>query len=187
MNEITQQIEALLFISGEGLTIERLSKSLSIDIEEIRNSLNELKAHYKENHMLTIVDHGDKISLTTSESASLIVKQFAKEEFSGELTSAALETLAIITYKDSIKRSEIDYIRGVNSSFILRNLLVRGLIERGHDPKDSRSFIYSVSTNFLKHLGISSLKELPEYNEFANKLNEELAKSTEETADKQII
>ncbi|MEK7503143.1 MAG: SMC-Scp complex subunit ScpB, partial [Patescibacteria group bacterium] len=74
--------------------------------------------------------------------------------------------------KGPVKRSEVEYIRGVNSSFMLRNLLIRGLIERVRDPKDSRSYVYRVSRDFLKFLGITSISDLPEYGSFAKKLEE---------------
>ena len=74
-----------------------------------------------------------------------------------------METLSIILYQGPISRSDIDYIRGVNSQFILRNLLIRGLIERIDNPNDARSFLYKVSINLLANLGINKIEELPEY------------------------
>jgi segregation and condensation protein B len=78
----------------------------------------------------------------------------------------------VIAYNVPVKRSEIDYIRGVNSSFMLRNLLIRGLIERMRDPKDSRSYVYRISADFLKFLGLTSISDLPDYGSFAQKLEE---------------
>ena len=180
MNEIEKNIEALLFVSGEGMSISKLAEVLKKKDEEIEISLTELKSHLEDGHFLTILREGDKVSLVTAKDASKIVEEFAKEEFGGELTRSALETLAVVSYKGPIKRSEIDYIRGVNSSFMLRNLLIRGLIERVRDQKDSRTYVYRVSRDFLKFLGITSISDLPEYGSFAKKLEEFISSKTTE-------
>lgn len=175
MNDLEKKLEALLFVSGEGMTISKLSMVLKKKDDEIDQALSGLKNHLEDGHFLTILRDGDKVSLVTAKDASKIVEEFAKEEFGGELTRSALETLAVISYKGPIKRAEIDYIRGVNSSFMLRNLLIRGLIERVRDTKDSRTYVYRVSRDFLKFLGITSISDLPEYGSFAKKLEEFIA------------
>jgi segregation and condensation protein B len=86
-----------------------------------------------------------------------------KEELTRDLGKAGLETLSIILYQGPISRANIDYIRGVNSQFIVRNLLIRGLIDRVENPKDARSYIYKTTIDLLSHLGISKIEELPEY------------------------
>ena len=172
MDELTQKIEAILFVAGEGMTIPRLASTLKKTDDEIKTAINILEAHLAESHSLSILRDGDHVALVTGNSVSKIVEDFAKEEFSEELTRAGLETLAIVAYKEPIKRSEIDYIRGVNSSFMIRNLLMRGLLERVRDQKDTRSYFYRVSSDFLKFLGLSSRTELPEYGNFAEKLDE---------------
>lgn len=181
MNELEKKIEALLFVSGEGMAVSKLAEVLKKKDEEIEKALAELKNHLEDGHFLTILREGDKVGLVTAKDASKIVEEFAKEEFGGDLTRAALETLAAVSYKGPIKRSEIDYIRGVNSSFMLRNLLIRGLIERVRDPKDSRSYVYRVSRDFLKFLGLTSISDLPEYGSFAKKLEEFVASQPSET------
>lgn len=170
MNELAKKIEALLFVSGEGMTVSRLASILKKKDAEITGGVADLERHLEESHLLSILKEDDRVILVTSKDASKVVEDFAKEEFTGELTMAALETLTIVAYKGPIKRVAIDYIRGVNSSFMLRNLLMRGLIERMRDPKDSRAFLYRVSADFLKLLGIKSITDLPEYGEYAKKL-----------------
>lgn len=170
VNELAKKIEALLFVSGEGMAIPRLASILKKKNEEINEGIAELEKHLEENHRLSILKEGDKIALVTSKEVSGIVEDFAREEFAGELTRAALEALTIIAYKGPIKRVDIDYIRGVNSSFMIRNLMMRGLIERVRDPKDSRAYLYRASADFLKFLGITSIAGLPEYAELAEKL-----------------
>ncbi len=175
MNELTKKIEALLFVSGEGLTISKLAAVLKKTDEEINSAVSELKEHLSLGHHLDILQDQDKVSLVTSSAVSKIVEEFTKEEFSGDLTRSAMEALSIIAYKGPMRRSDIDYIRGVNSSFMIRNLLMRGLVERIRDPKDSRLYIYRISRDFLKFLGLSSISDLPEYGSFAQKLEEFIA------------
>ncbi|MBI2023316.1 SMC-Scp complex subunit ScpB [Candidatus Giovannonibacteria bacterium] len=172
MEDLPKKIEALLFVSGEGLSAERLASQLKKSDKEINDAIASLKSHLEEAHELTVLQGGNRFSLVTSPAVSKLVEEYAKEEFAGELSKASLETLAIVAYKGPIKRSEIDFIRGVNSSFMLRNLLMRGLIERSQDPKDARSYIYRVSVDFLKFLGVTSISDLPEFGSFAEKLDE---------------
>ena len=88
------------------------------------------------------------------------------------LKKASLETLSIILYKNTASRAEIDYIRGVNSSFILRNLLVRGLIEIEAKRGEDRNYVYKPSLNLLEHLGVKSLEELPDFASVSAKLKD---------------
>jgi len=91
-----------------------------------------------------------------------------KEELNKELSKASLETLSIILYKNGVGRSLIDYIRGVNSSFTLRALSIRGLIEKSIDKEDSRRYIYKPTFELLSFMGVKSVEELPDY-ELVNK------------------
>ena len=152
------------------MTVSRLASILKKKDEEIKEALGNLEKHLDAEHFLSLLKDGDHVSLVSAPGVSKVVEDFAKEEFAGELTRPGLETLAIVAYKGPIKRSEIDYVRGVNSSFMVRNLLMRGLIERMRDPKDSRAFFYRASSDFMKFLGIASMADLPEYGAFAEKL-----------------
>jgi segregation and condensation protein B len=115
--------------------------------------------------------------MATAPESSEFVSKALREEFSEALTKAALETLAIVIYKGPLSRSEVDYIRGVHSSFSLRNLLVRGLIERVPHPDDSRVFLYRPSMNILTFFGVPRLEDMPEYAEIRKKLDEFLMQS----------
>ena len=97
-----------------------------------------------------------------------ISEKLAKEEFKEDLTPAALETLSVVAYLGPMPRSMIDYVRGVNSSFMLRNLLMRGLVERTLSEKRKNVYEYRVSFDFLKHMGIGTIGELPEYEKYKN-------------------
>ena len=100
--------------------------------------------------------------MTTTPRVSSVVKKFLKDETTGELTKAALETLSIIAYRAPITKYELEQIRGVNCSLILRNLLIRGLIEEDKDPQ-TKNIVYKLSFDFLKFLGIKEVKELPDF------------------------
>jgi segregation and condensation protein B len=102
---------------------------------------------------------------------SATIEKLKKEELRGDIGKAGAETLAIILYRGPLSRIEIDRIRGVNSTFILRNLLVRGLIERRDHPTDSRSFTYAITPTLLNHLGISHREALPEFDVIMNALD----------------
>lgn len=157
-------IESILFSVGEPISIEKLAKTLSQNQDLIKETIDELAEEYeKENRGLRIIKKGEIIQLVSSPENSHYIEKLIKDELQEDLTPASLEALAIVAYKGPITRAEIEEIRGVNSSFILRNLLIRGLIERKGHPQDARTYIYEVSFDFLRKLGLDSVKDLPEY------------------------
>jgi len=158
--EISKQIEAVLFFRAEPMTTKKLAAALGIKEKEIEDALAELENSLG-NRGISLIRNGDEVELRTSPSVSGLIEKLTKEELSRDLGKAGLETIAVILYKGSAKRSEIDYIRGVNSSFILRNLLIRGLVEREVDG--GRGFLYKPTTDLLAHLGVKKLEELPEF------------------------
>lgn len=157
-------LEALLFVSGDPLSIKTLSASTGCSVSQIKKALDELETQL-EHHGITILIKDEEVLLVTRPEVSMSVEHLVKEEFLGNLSKAALETLTIITYCHPLSRQEIDYVRGVNSTFTLRNLMMRGLVERV-SPEGSRSYMYRPTLEFMKHLGIHSLSELPEYEAF---------------------
>lgn len=162
-------IESILFVYGEPMKISRLAEILNKKEAEVEEALAILRSNLTERG-LKLTQNNDEVTLTTVSEASEFIQGLLKEEFSGKLTKAALETLAIIVYSGPLPRAEIDFIRGVNSSFTLRNLLVSGLVEREISSKDRRTFIYKSSMDFLRFLGLSKLDDLPEYGEFRKNL-----------------
>jgi segregation and condensation protein B len=162
MTNLSNQIEALLFWKSEPVSLKELSKMLSVEEEKINEALLELEKNLG-NRGIVLVKKDESVYLATSSESSELIKKITKEEESAELGKASLETLSIVLYKSPIRRSDIDYIRGVNSSFILRNLLVRGLVDKKTDPKDSRTFVYSPSFELLAHLGITEVAKLPDF------------------------
>lgn len=158
-------LEAILFAHGEPLSAEKLAKAAKAKKDEVLTALKELSQEYQ-GRGLTILEKGDEFTLGSNPAYAGYVENLIKEDLSEELSRAAVETIAIVAYKGPLTRAQIEYVRGVNSSFTLRNLLMRGLVERMENPKDARSYLYKVSFDFLKHLGISRLEDLPQYEEF---------------------
>ena len=155
-------LESILFVHGEPLDLERLAAIAEKPADEVRAALGQLAQGY-EDRGLVLVEKDGAYQLASRPAAAPYVEKLVKGEFSEELSRAALETITVVAYKGPLTRAEIEYIRGVNSSFTLRSLLMRGLVERVENPKDARSYVYQVSIDFLKHLGISRIEDLPEY------------------------
>ena len=156
------KIEAVLFWKAEPMALSRLAKIFAVTVDEIKKALPVLEMKLA-GRGVALVMKDDEVALRTTSDASVFIEGIAKEELTRDLGKAGLETLSIVLYQGPISRREIDYIRGVNSNFILRNLLVRGLVEKIDNPKDQRSFLYRPTFDLLSLLGISKIEELPEY------------------------
>jgi segregation and condensation protein B len=158
------QIEAILFFKGEPVSIADLAKILKTDAGNIEEAIVALSERLQKGG--TRIIHKDKaVLLVTAPEASSLIAAITKEELSRDLSKAALETLSIILYYSPVSRGTLDYIRGVNSQFIVRNLLVRGLIEKIPNPDDKRGVLYRPTFDLLAHLGITNIEELPEYSQ----------------------
>ena len=180
--ELEAKIEGLLFYKGEDVQIKKLAELLGVSIEEIEESLKKLEQSLS-GRGLVLVRKDDSVVLGITSELSSLIESIRKEEIGKELSKASLETLSIVLYKNGVARSEIDYIRGVNSSFILRNLLVRGLIEKIVDPKDSRRFLYRPTFDTLSFMGVTSIDQLPNYNDVINQLQEVIKQAPARNAD----
>lgn len=157
--QLKKEVEAILFYEGEPLKIKDIAKTCEVSEKEIHDAISSLETDF-ENRGVVIMHNNDKIALGTHPDASGIIEKLVKDEVSRDLGKASLETLSIILYKTPISKREIDYIRGVNSSYILRNLLIRGLIDRSIEEGE-RSHVYKPTTALLAHLGITKLEDLP--------------------------
>lgn len=177
--ELDAKIESLLFFKGEPVSIKKISEILAVTEDQVRDALVILR-NRQNNTGLTIIENATDVSLGTNKMASDFIEKIRKEELSRDLTKSALETLSIILYKNKATRSEIDYIRGVNSSFILRNLLIRGLIEKNIDINDSRRYSYSPTIDTLQFMGITALNELPDYENVVKNLQSALKGESEQ-------
>lgn len=161
--KLEQAIEALLFWRGEPVSLKELIKSLKTTEDKIHEALVNLSENLKGRGLVLLANEDQEYMLGTSTEASELIERLTKEELSKDLGKASLETLSLIVYRGPIKRSEIDYVRGVNSTFILRNLLVRGLIDKKPAPDDNRTSIYTPSFKLLSYLGITTVSNLPNY------------------------
>lgn len=170
MSELDKKIEALIFYKGEEISFKELSKLLNVEIDEIKNSVLNIKEKYSDSG-IKIVSTEDSVLFTTGEEVSEIIEELEKSEYEKDLTKAALETLTIILYRGPIKRSMIDYIRGVNSQFTLRNLLIRGLITKEVNPKDERTYVYKPTADLLQFLNINDINELQEFKDINEKID----------------
>ncbi|HBK34064.1 TPA: SMC-Scp complex subunit ScpB [Candidatus Uhrbacteria bacterium] len=162
---LTRTIEALLFASGKPIALTTLSKLLHISAGEVQEALKQLSEMRNiDASGIHILIHDGKAQYVTHPQEGEIVQSFLKEEVSGELTQPSLETLTIIAYRGPITKPEIEQIRGVNCSLILRNLLIRGLIEEKEDKQRLQN-TYTISFDFLRHLGADRVEELPQYSD----------------------
>ena len=114
---------------------------------------------------IILLAHNNKLQLASNPDNSTVVKKFLSLELREKLSDAALETLAIILYKQPVSKVEIENIRGVNSQYSIRHLLIRGLIEKTQSPSDKRMQLYKTTLEFMQHLGIKDMKELPDFEE----------------------
>lgn len=157
-------LESLLFVSGEPLKITRLAKVIGVEKEEVDQALMALQEEYAAaGRGLIILKKEDEFQMATSPENAELVSQLVKSEIQENLSKAALEVISIIAYRGPISRVEIEAIRGVNCSFTVRSLMMRGLLERIDNPKDNRGYLYKISFDFLKKLGIDSVAKLPDF------------------------
>jgi segregation and condensation protein B len=171
MNELIKKLETVLFWRGEPISRKRLAEILKVGQTDLNTAIEELKTSFTDRGIV-IVEKENELTLGTAPAFGEFIASLEKEELNKQLSKASLETLSIIMYKNGASRAEIDYIRGVNSNFILRALSVRGLVERLQDPADARKYIYKPTFELLQFMGITSVEELPEYGETHKGLNE---------------
>lgn len=166
---LKSQIESLLFISAKPMSINQLAEIIKKPAKEIEQAGNELVEEYKANKRGTqIIKNGAKLQMVSAPENAKLVQEFIKDETMGELSRPSLEALTIIAYRGPISKIDLDRIRGVNCSLILRNLLLRGLIEAKQDKKKNETY-YSVTFDFIRFLGINNISQLPDF----DKLNKE--------------
>lgn len=174
--ELSRQIEALLFFKGEPVTVAFLAKTLNISDEQALQGLSDLEQALAGRGIILMQNAGEYM-LSTAPQMGATIEGLLKEELGKELGKAGLETLATVLYRGPILRSEINYLRGVNSNYILRSLLVRGLIEKV--DQGGRSTAYQPTFELLSYMGVSKVSDLPGYEE-AVKAVEEFKQSESE-------
>lgn len=158
-------LEGILFVVGdEGVTLKQICDILEIEMEEAKVLLKELKATYEnDNRGIRISYLGDAFKLTTKKEHKDYYKKLVENPETNMLSQAALETLAIIAYNQPITRVEIDDLRGVSTSHMIRKLLAKGLIkESGKSTMPGRPNLYATTSEFLDYFGIASINDLPD-------------------------
>ncbi|MFM2381276.1 MAG: segregation and condensation protein segregation and condensation protein [Candidatus Parcubacteria bacterium] len=157
--DLSQKLEGVLFYKATPMKKVALTKLFEVSAEELQNAVAVLASRLEHSGIRLLQTDSD-LQLVTAPELDGLLEGVRKEELKRDIGKAGAETLAIVLYKGPISRAEIDRIRGVNSSFILRNLLIRGLVERGAEKNVS---LFSVTPTLLAHLGLANKIELPNY------------------------
>lgn len=159
---LISKIESILFVASKPLAFSVIAKTLEKNEVEVEEAVETLRRKYNQDDSgIHVLLDGKSVQLSTNPENGEIIRGFLKQEIAGELTKAQLETLTVIGYRGPVSRGEVEQIRGMNCSIILRNLLMRGLIEE--NSHDTVVPLYSLSFEALAYLGIHSVNELLEY------------------------
>ncbi|NPV85699.1 MAG: SMC-Scp complex subunit ScpB [Anaerolineae bacterium] len=162
LDELKKYLEALLFVASIPVSIAQLAEALGSKAADVEKALKSLEQEYIEKRGLRLQFFNHKVQLTTAPEAAMVVEKFLGLEATSRLSRAAIETLAIVAYRQPITRPGIDAIRGVNSDGVLKSLLSKGLIEEyGRAEGPGRPILYATTADFLQHFGLSSLNDLP--------------------------
>src|SRR3989338_5343663 len=163
MSSLKSKIESLLFISTKPMALSLLAKLLKVDKKEIAKSADELMIDYKNNQAgVQIIKTDSKYQMVSAPDNVKVIQEFVADETTGELSRPSLEALTIIAYRGPVSKIDLDRIIGVNCALILRNLLIRGLIESRLDKKKNETY-YSATLDFVRFLGLNEIKDLPDY------------------------
>jgi len=162
--ELDAQVESLLFVADGPAPIGKLAEALEVRPAEVEAALEALEARYL-GRGIAIQRIKDRVQLTTAPTAASLIQRFLGLSATAPLSKAALETLAIIAYRQPITRPQIEQLRGVNSDSVIKNLLTKGLVEEaGIAEGPGRPVLYVTTPEFLQHFGLSALSELPALN-----------------------
>ena len=169
IQELAARAQAFLFSEGGTLTLKKLAQLLEVKERELLEALKELSERLKSTG-LTLVQTSTEVSLAVDNDTSPAIQKAYERELGKEIGDAGLEVLAIVLYRGPSTRAQIDHIRGVNTSWTIRTLLSRGLLERTGNPDDGREYLYRPTVELLSHLGVRDLSELPNHAEIATEL-----------------
>ncbi len=165
MTELAAKIEAILFVSSKPISMKFLANACSCQIDEAAAAVDELATVRNDELSGIHVVVGDEgITLATNPSFASTIENLSKEDIEPELTRPSLETLTIVAYRGPITKPEIEAIRGINCTLILRNLLMRGLVDESEDEVRLQP-VYSITNDALRHLGLHNVSELADYAE----------------------
>lgn len=161
--KLATYIESLLFVSLKPLNAKKIAEFVDASVDDIQEALDTLQREYvQQERGIQLIKNNGKYKMVTHPDTGEVTSQFLKEDVIGELTGPQLETLTVIAYRMPVTKAELELIRGVNCSMILRNLLIRGLIEEKQDTK-SLIPVYVLSFECMQHLGITKQEDLPDF------------------------
>lgn len=167
-------IEAALFYNGGAMSIKQLAAATGLSADAAKQAVESLAASLGDRG-IRVVREGEQVALATSPASHEMIEKMRRDELEGPLGKAGLETIAIIMFKGTVSRADVEYIRGVNCSSILRSLMIRGLIERTDNPNDKRSFLYRATPELPAHFGLEKMEDMPRFAEMKTKLEAVIA------------
>ena len=165
---IQSKLESVLFVASKPVATKKLASVLKVDEKEVLEALQILQDKYNQPDFgIVILKNNDEWQMVASPDNREESENFMKAEVSGELTRPQLETLTVISYCGPITKPELEQIRGVNCGLILRNLMLRGLVKENEDTS-SLLPSYETTMEYLRHMGINKLEDLPDYAQLHN-------------------
>ena len=169
-SDVRSKLESVLFAAGKPLSLKKLAEMLAITMAEVEAAVKELaQIYHTGNHGLEVILHQGEAVMATLPKHSDLVRDFIKAEELGDLTRPQLEALSVLAYRGPLTKAELEQVRGVNCSLILRNLMIRGLV--APEAEEATWPRYQVTVDFLRYLGLSSVSEFPEYASLAKDQN----------------
>jgi segregation and condensation protein B len=170
--ELKSLLESLLFVADRPATMENLATALDVSTDEVESALQELDADCQARGV-RLQRQGERFQLVSAPEAGPLVERFLGLEISGRLSTAALETLSIVAYRQPVTRAQVEAIRGVNSDSVLRTLVRRGLLEeRGRAKAAGQPILYGTTFDFLEQFGLAGLNDLPGWQELDQALRD---------------
>ena len=175
------RIEAILFVAGDAVGIKDLAAALRMGEKDLKNALNEISSEYDyEQRGFLLKRFGDKVQLATRPLYSEDVIRLLQPVQQQSLSQAAMETLAVVAYKQPVTRAEVEQIRGVKCDYSLQSLMLKGMIcEAGRKDTIGRPILYATTDMFLSHFGIRNLEDLPPLPENGSEITDSTDKSDE--------
>lgn len=161
--DLQSVVESLLFVAASPTPLARLAQVTGATEDAVNEALEQIAASYGlAGRGLRLLHKGDRVYLTTAPESSAFIEKFLGLDLSSKLSTAALETLAVIAYRQPLTRGDIETIRGVNCDGVLRTLIARELVEPvGRLEQPGRPFLYGTTLQFLHYFGLDSLERLP--------------------------
>ena len=164
IHQLCSTLEALLFVAPAPVAPAQLAEALELKTETVEEALTQLADDFNQGRGIRLQWHVGKVQLVSAPEMAGVIEKFLGLEATAHLSRAALETLAIIAYRQTITRPGVDAIRGVNSDGVMKSLLSKGLVqESGRAEGPGRPILYEITADFLQHFGLSSLADLPPY------------------------